>query len=251
MPDLILGRDGKVATVRLARPPHNFFDIDLIRDIADALEANDKDPDVIVTLLSAEGRSFCAGADFTAREGSGSSSRSLYGEAERIFGRSKPLIAAINGPAVGGGLGLAVSADFRIASPAARFHCNFAMIGLHPGFALTATLPALIGVQKARHLMMSARRVSGEEAVEIGLADQLSGADTLDIDAMTFAQLVASRAPLALASIRGALPRIDRASARQAMENEAAVQADLYQTADFKEGVRANAERRQPLFEGR
>ena len=157
MSDLVLGREGKVATIELARPPHNFFDIELLRDIADALDANDTDPTVVVTLLCAQGRSFCAGADFSAGGGDREGARLLYEQAARIFDRKKLLVAAVGGPAVGGGLGLAVAADFRVASPAARFHANFSALGLHPGFALTATLPELIGFQKARELMMTAR----------------------------------------------------------------------------------------------
>lgn len=251
MTDLILGREGKVATIRLNRPPHNYFDIDLLRGIADALDAHDADPDVVVTLMTAEGRSFCAGADFSSPVADRSVAERLYAQAMRIFDRTKPLIAAVGGPAVGGGLGLAVAADFRIASPSARFHCNFAALSLHPGFALTATLPALLGPQKARDLMMTARRVGGEEAFALGLADRLSGAETLEADAMAFAQSIAGHGPLALRSIRQALPRISGDDARAALARELAVQAELFLTADFKEGVAASAERRAPAFTGR
>ncbi len=251
MPDAILGRDGKVATIRLNRPPHNFFDTELLRDIAAALDASDSDPTIVVTLLSAEGRSFCAGADFSTAVADGGTAKRLYEQAMRIFDRKKPLIAAVGGPAVGGGLGLAVAADFRVASPAARFHCNFAAIGLHPGFALTATLPALLGPQKARDLMMTARRIGGEEALALGLADRLSGPDTLVADAMAFAQSIAALAPLALRSIRDAIPRVTGSEARAALARELAIQAEIFTSEDFKEGIAASAERRAPAFVGR
>jgi hypothetical protein len=164
MDGLVTTRDGAVAIVRLARPPHNFFDAALLAGLADVLTANDADPSVRVTLLTAEGRSFCAGADFSRAAAGIEGARAVYVQAARLFARAKPLVAAVGGPAVGGGLGLALVADFRVVSSAARFHANFAAIGLHPGFAITATLPALVGAQRARDLLTTARRVGGEEA---------------------------------------------------------------------------------------
>ena len=252
MSDLILGRDGKVATIRLARPPHNFFDAAMLGGIADALAETDADPTLVVTLLTAEGRSFCAGANFAGGfAASGASANTVYTQARRIFARTKPLIAAVGGPAVGGGLGLAVAADFRVASPSARFHCNFSTIGLHPGFALTTTLPALVGAQKALDIMLTGRRIGGEEAVAMGLADRLSGPDSLEADAMVFAQALAGQAPLALRSIRDALPRVSMAAAEAAMAAEEIQQTALFQSADFQEGIKAGSERRPPRFEGR
>ncbi|WP_340649332.1 enoyl-CoA hydratase/isomerase family protein [Pseudoxanthomonas winnipegensis] len=250
MDDLIIGRCGKVATIRLNRPPHNFFDAELLRGIADALADADADSEVCVTLLSAEGRSFCAGADFTRSTGEQDRARIIYGEAARIFDRMKPLVAAVGGPAVGGGLGLALAADFRVVNAQARFHANFAALGLHPGFALTLTLPALIGRQRARDMLLSARRVMGEEAAAIGLADCFAATNPLDTEAMAFAQRMALNAPLALASIANAVPRIGGIEARAAMAEELAEQAQLFATEDFREGVRAAAEHRLANFRG-
>ncbi|MBP5058834.1 enoyl-CoA hydratase/isomerase family protein [Pseudomonas chlororaphis] len=250
MEGLLLGREGRVATIRIARPPHNFFDLDLLQGIADAIAEADADDSVVVTLLSAEGRSFCAGADFTRNQGDASNASVLYRQAARIFDRRKLLIAAVGGPAVGGGLGLALAADFRVASPDARFHANFAALGLHPGFALTATLPALVGEQRARDLLMTARRVRGEEALTIGLVDRLAAPQSLDLEAMMFAQEIAANAPLALAAIRAALPRIDVEAAYRAMTCELAEQVRLFVTHDFREGVAASAARRAPVFLG-
>src|SRR5688572_16163570 len=163
-----VAREGRVATIRLSRPPHNFFDVGMIRAIADVIEANDANPDVLVTLMMAEGRNFCAGADFTKPLAEGSGPAEVYGQAARMFARCKPLVAAVRGGAIGGGLGLALAADFRVVTPTSRFHANFASIGLHPGFAITATLPALIGAQRAADLLLTARRVDGEEALALG-----------------------------------------------------------------------------------
>lgn len=250
MNGLLIDRDGPVATIHMARPPHNFFDEDVLRGIADALSASDEDPSIRVTLLTAEGRSFCAGADFSRAAGGTDGAREIYTQAARLFDRAKPLVAAIGGPAVGGGLGLALAADFRVVSAEARLHANFAAIGLHPGFALTVTLPALIGSQGARDLLLTARRVGGENAVAIGLADRLAPAGRLHDEAMAFANTIAANAPLALASIMRALPRIGGDAARTAMAAELVEQGHLFGTTDFQEGVRATRERRPPTFEG-
>src|ERR1700737_5670386 len=141
---------GYVARVEMRRPPHNFFDSDLIAEIGEAFEALDADPNCRAIVLAAEGRSFCAGADFSKRmetgtveEGSRSGAgRHLYKEAIRLFRTRKPVIAAVQGAAVGGGLGLALVADFRVTCDEARFSANFNRLGFHPGFGLTAPRPA-------------------------------------------------------------------------------------------------------------
>lgn len=250
MNGIAVSQEGRVATIRLSRPPHNFFDVEMIGAIADVVEANDRDPGILVTLLSAEGKNFCAGADFTRPLAEGSGPAEVYGQAARIFSRRKPLVAGVRGSAIGGGFGLALVADFRVVSLTSRFHANFANIGLHPGFAITATLPALIGAQRASDLLLTARRVDGEEAMQIGLADRLVDAETLDERALEFCQGIAANAPMALASIRGAMQRIDEQQARAAMARELEQQGRLFDTQDFKEGIRASVERRAPVFVG-
>ena len=157
MSDIGVNQDGYVATVEMRRPPHNFFDSELIAEIGEAFEKLDADPECRAIVLAAEGRSFCAGADFSKRmetgtvaEGSRSAAgRHLYKEAIRLFRTKKPIVAAVQGAAVGGGLGLALVADFRVTCREARFSANFNRLGFHPGFGLTATLPRL-DVLKAR-----------------------------------------------------------------------------------------------------
>ena len=162
-----------VASVEIHRPPHNFFDVQLIRDLANAFNALDEDAACRVSVLCAEGRSFCAGANFANRAATGVEAGTekrnpLYSEAVRLFSCKKPMVGAIQGPAIGGGLGLALVPDFRVASPEARFAANFVKIGFHPGFGLTYTLPRLIGVQKANLMFLTGRRVTGEEAYRVG-----------------------------------------------------------------------------------
>lgn len=248
------GRDGGVGIVRFARPPANHISVDLARAIADAFAAADADPAVRAILLCAEGRIFSGGADLHADESAGgdrSFTNALYAEAARLFATATPIVAAVGGAAVGAGLGLALAADFRVASPAARFVANFVKLGFHPGFGLSLTLPRAIGAQRAAEMLLTGRRVGGEEAHRWGLADRLASADTLDAEALAFAHTIAENAPLALEATRATLRAGLVDAFRAATAHEAAEQARLRTTADFAEGIRAVAERRPGRFERR
>lgn len=250
-----LGSD-LVATVEIRRPPNNFFDTALIDSIADAYAALEAASCRVVVLRS-QGKHFCAGADFSGRSVGRPGldpllgAKDLYRAAARLFDAPTPVIAAIQGAAVGGGLGVACSADFRIASSQARFAANFARLGFHHGFGLTVTLPRIVGQQRALELLYTGRRITGDEAAEIGLCDRVVPPDSLDGAAHAFATEIGRSAPLAVRSIRATM-RADLAAAfRAATDRELEEQHRLRGTADFAEGIRASAERRDPNFEGR
>ena len=252
--DISLERDGHVAIATLRKPPHNFFDNALIREMAHAFEQCDGDADVRCILLAAEGKSFCAGADLVNRSDTGTiaeGGQHLYKEASRLFRARKPVVAAVQGAAIGGGLGLACMADFRVTCPEARFSANFAKLGFHPGFGLTEVLPRLVGQQKAALLFYTARRIGGEEAVQIGLADVLAPLADLHASALSLAQEIAASAPLAILSIRETLRRGLVDAVERATERELVEQDWQRRTADFKEGVAATSERRTAKFRGR
>lgn len=244
-----------VAVVEIHRPPNNFFDFELIRKIADAYEALDENPECRAIVLCSEGKHFCAGANFAARESWGiekltAQARQLYVEAVRLFRARKPVVAAVQGAAVGGGLGLACSADFRIACDESRFCANFARLGFHQGFGLSVTLPRLVGPSNAELLLFTGRRIKGPEALEMGLADALVPPAQVRERSWALAREIATSAPLAVQAIR-ATQRGDLAErVAQATERELAEQHRLRQTEDFREGVRAMAERRTPDFKG-
>ncbi|MEO1064131.1 MAG: enoyl-CoA hydratase/isomerase family protein [Actinomycetota bacterium] len=242
--------DDHVATIELRRPPNNFFSMELILGIVEALERLDGDPACRAAVLCAEGKHFCAGADFANRDGEGWTTEELYAAAVRIFRTETPVVAAVQGAAIGGGLGLALSADFRIAAPEARFSANFARLGFHQGFGLSVTLPRLVGEQAAAELLYTGRRVKGDEAVTLGLAERLAPLADLRSAAHALAAEIAGSAPLAVRSIRTTLrgDLADRVEAATA--HEAAEQARLRRTDDFAEGTRAMAERRPPDFRG-
>ncbi|MEY4373517.1 MAG: hypothetical protein RL219_2286 [Actinomycetota bacterium] len=249
--------DDHVATVTLQRPPDNYFDIELIASIADAYEAIDADPRCRCIVLAAAGKNFCAGATLTKRtsERSGDAAtapgRHLYDEAVRIFSARTPVVAAVRGAAVGGGLGLAMSADFRVGSPETRCTANFARLGFHHGFGLTVTLPLAIGHQRATELLYTGARLNGDDAHRIGILDRLVTLDELDEEAHRLAADIAASAPLAVQSIRETMRAGLAERVRAATDREKSEQDRLNRTADFAEGVRAMAERRLPRFEGR
>ena len=240
--------DDFVATVELHRPPNNFFDVALISAIADAYEELQAGPCRAIVLCS-EGRHFCAGADLTS--GTERTVGELYGQALRLFEAELPVVAAVTGAAIGGGLGLALSADFRVASAESRCAANFSRLGFHHGFGLTVTLPDAVGQQAASSLLYTGRRIGGAEALAIGLCDRL--ADTTDdvlAEARAMAVELASAAPLSVRAIRATLRRGLPERVREATEIEQGEQDRLRRTEDFAEGVAASSQRREPQFKG-
>lgn len=248
---------GHVAEILFGHPPHNHATVGLLGAIADALEALGRDADCRAIVLASEGRIFCAGADLAAGHGGGVGGagadplRDFYDQALRIFASPKPVVAAIQGAAVGAGLGLAVAADFRIAAPEARFAANFTALGFHPGFALTYTLPRLIGHHRTGLMFMTARRFRPEDVLAWGLIDEIADASALRAAAHRLADDIALNAPLALLATRRTMRAGLMQGAREALAHEHAEQAVLGRTADHAEGVRAVAGRRPGIFTGR
>ncbi|CAH1387512.1 enoyl-CoA hydratase/isomerase family protein [Candidatus Nitrotoga sp. M5] len=252
--DLLIEKENCVATVTIRRPPHNFFDSSLISRIAKIFETLDQMADCRAIVLAAEGKSFCAGSDFSKRQdltnAPDSQGEHIYKAAVRLFRIRKPIIAAVHGAAVGGGLGLALIADFRVCCPEARFSANFNRIGIHPGFGLTATLPRVIGAQRASLLFYTGRRITGNEAANIGLVDVLvPQAEVLEA-ARALAQEIAQSAPLAVQSTHETMRRGLADAVSIAIERECMEQDWQRSTADFREGTKAMFERRKPKFLG-
>lgn len=247
---------GNIAIIEVRRGPNNFVDTDMVAEIADALEVYDRVPEVRAIVLCAEGKHFCAGADFASRGPDGVAKatkrgRHLYKEAQRLWRTGKPVVAAVHGAAVGAGVGLAVMADFRVTCPEARFSTNFTKLGFHPGFGLTFTLPRLVGHQAAAMMFYTGRRLTGEEALAIGLADYCVPQEQVRAKAIELATEIAGSAPLAIVSTRETLRRGLADTVAAATEREYEEQDWLRQTADFKEGTKAMGERRPPNFQAR
>ena len=246
--------DDHVALVEIHRPPSNFFDVNLIQSLAEAYRTLDADPGCRSILLASEGKHFCAGADFSAQSNAErlpeEGAASLYREAVRLFRSEKPVVAVVQGAAIGGGLGLACSADFRVAAPEARFAANFAQLGFHHGFGLTVTLPLITGQQRALELLYVGRRIPGEEAYRIGLCDRLAPLAEVRDRGRELAAEIATSGPLAVRSIRQTMRGHLADAVAAATDREDAEQIRLRTTNDFAEGVRATAERRTPRFTG-
>ena len=249
--DVSVAVEDYVATVEFHRPPNNFFDVPLIQALVKAVFALDDDPDCRAIVLCSEGKNFCAGADLGPQSDLVDNTANLYEQAVALFSAKKPIVAAVQGAAVGGGLGLALAADFRVATPDTRFSCNFAKLGFHQGFGVSVTLPAVVGQQRALELMYTGGQAKGAEALAIGLCDRLTSPEDLRDAAREFASEIAASGPLAVLAIRETMrgELADRVRAATAREHEQ--QQILRATSDFQEGVAAMGERRPPRFTGK
>lgn len=257
--DLTVTLQGHVALVEMNRPPHNYVDAEFMGALVTTLQKLDQDAACRSIVLLSNSKNFCAGANFSnvlSKDASEETSKPMdptpfYAQAMQLFGTQKPMVAAVHGAAVGAGLGLALIADFRVTCPSARFSANFNRLGFHPGFGLSFTLPRLVGAQKAASLFYTGRRIGGEEAVAIGLADELVGDDEVRAKAIALAQEIATSAPLAVMSTRAVMRQGLHEQVVQANKKELGVQLEQFRTQDFREGVAAMGERRTPVFEGR
>jgi enoyl-CoA hydratase/carnithine racemase len=247
-----LERHGHVALVELDAPPHNHIDLPLMRALVEGFEALDADSGCRAVVLAARGRIFCAGANLGHDGGvKAVATDELYALGLRLFRIGKPMVAAVQGAAVGGGLGLAMVADFRVTCEEARFVANFTRLGLHPGFGLSVTLPRAIGVHKADLLFATGRRIGGREAASLGLADVLVPLVEVRAAALALAQEIATSAPLAVQATRRTLRAGLVDAVRTAIAHELDLQEAQLATADYAEGRAAATERREPVFSGR
>ena len=267
--DIGVEKHGHVGLIEIQRPPLNFFDISLINQIADALEEFDNDIEIRASVLAAQGKAFCAGANFSdpkrqeqeaaeaeaAKKGDPADSlgsiNSLYLHAVRIFRAKKPVVAAVQGAAIGGGLGLAVSADFRVTCPEARFCRQFYKARLPSRFWADHDA-SRTGRQEQRradllHQPPRHRRGSHQNGPRQSLRAAGPGPRRSDEARAEIAEC----SPLGLLSTRATMRAglADRVLA--ATNHELAEQSRLRATEDFKEGVKATAERRVANFRGR
>jgi enoyl-CoA hydratase/carnithine racemase len=246
--------DRFVATVEIRRGPENSLDAALLESVVEIFCELDGDPRCRAIVLCSSGKHFCTGAKLVGADSptavSGLNAR-IYAAAGNLMMVRTPVVAAVQGAAIGGGLGLALTADFRVAGKDARFAAAWAKLGLHHGFGLSVTLPEVVGRQRAMELLLTGRRISAAEALAIGLCDRLTEAGAERDGAIALAAEMAENAPLAVTSMRATLrgDLVDRF--RAATECERAAQDLLQGTEDHAEGLRASTERRSPHFVGR
>jgi len=245
---VVLGAD-HVAEVEMHRPPANYFDAVLLSSVVKSIRWAASAGGRAVVLCS-EGKHFCAGLDFGAtNKPEPEALATLYGTARELIDGPLPVVVAVQGSAVGGGMGLALAGDFRVAAPTSRFAANFARLGFHQGFGISMTLPAVVGRQKALELLTTGRRIDGVEALAIGLCDRVD--DDPRAGAHALAAEIGASAPLAVQSIRRTL-RADVIDGFAGMvAHERSEQLRLMESEDFHEGIAASMDRRPPKFLGR
>jgi len=260
-PAVLYDVDDAIATLTLNRPDNrNSMTPDVLADLADAVSRLRGDASVRCAIVTGRGSSFCAGADFKSRAAAGDGdayvapherSYATYTPFLSLLDVEVPIVAAMQGHAIGGGLGLAVVCDLRVANRAARYGANFVRLGLHPGMATTYLLPRLMGVPRAVEFLLTGRIVSGEEAAAAGLVHYAVPEDEVLTRARALAREIATAAPLAVRWTKRSIYENLGWDPRTAARGEAQVQSRSIETEDAREGIAALLGRREPRFRGR
>ncbi len=251
----------QIAQITLNRPENrNSMTDDVLEGLREAVTQVRQDRDLRCVVITGRGRSFCAGADFKTQVQRGDSaagqlpherSFAMYSPFLSVLEIEIPTIAALNGHAIGGGLGLAVVCDIRVANEGAKYGANFTRLGLHPGMATTYILPRLMGLPRATELLLTGRIISGREAAEWGLVHYAVAEPQVLEKARELAREIASAAPHAVRMAKASIYQAANWDPRQAAHWEAHAQSRSLETEDAQEGIRALLEKRPPVFKGR
>lgn len=238
----------------------NAISIDMWRGIGAALETFQHDASVrVVVLRGAGGKAFASGADISEFEQhrANAAQRKEYADAgahgnEWLRRLDKPLLALIEGYCVGGGLGVALCADVRFATPASRFAIPAAKLGLAYEYPGVAALARLVGPSAARDILFSARLVEADEALRLGLVNFVVPADEIEARVRAYATTIAGHAPLTLRAVKAAVNAFERAPVSDAEAADVAALVDAcFDSEDYAEGRRAFLEKRPPRFRGK
>ncbi|AMO86293.1 putative enoyl-CoA hydratase echA8 [Solibacillus isronensis B3W22] len=246
-----------VAIATISRPPANALSQGLIHDVNALLDAVEEDENVRVIVLHGEGRFFSAGADikeFTSVQ-SGKAFTGLAKNGQDVFERietfSKPVIAAIHGAALGGGLELAMGCHMRFVTASAKLGLPELSLGLIPGFAGTQRLPRYVGVAKAAEMMFTSDPITGAEAVEWGLANRAFPDEEMLPETLKIARKIAKKSPIALKAAIQMLNYSKPSSYYDGVNAEANSFGEVFVSEDAKEGIQAFIEKREPVFTGK
>jgi enoyl-CoA hydratase len=248
---LILEKEDELAIVKINRPPVNALNSEVVTEIHQMIDELEKDEQVKVIILTGEGKAFVAGADISEMvdfDNAGGAEFSKKGQAafDKIENTPKPVIAAINGFALGGGCEIAMACDIRIAVEGAKLGQPEVNLGVIPGFAGTQRLPRLVGKGKAKELIFTGNMISAEEAEQIGLVNQVLTADELMNTAKEMAKTIASKGPAAVRAAKLAINEGVNYELSKGLEIENQAFAKLFETEDQKEGMKAFLEKRKP-----
>jgi enoyl-CoA hydratase/carnithine racemase len=253
--------DGRIAMLTLNRPENrNSMTPDVMARFRACVARARGEAGLRCVVITGRGRSFCAGADFRSQAAPGPDASgappherafATYAPFLDVLDLEVPTLAALNGHAIGGGLGLALVCDLRVASREARYGANFARLGFHSGMAISYLLPRIVGVPAAADLLFTGRIVDGAEAAALGLVHEAVPAAEVAAAARRRAEAVAACAPLAVRALKQSLYRGLAWDPRSAARAEAFAQAATLATEDAREGIRALLEKREPHFVGR
>ena len=249
-----------ILTVTLNRPERlNAFIGHMRRDLAEALEHAGSDRNVRVVIITGAGRGFCAGGDIAfmaelmQRRDEEEFSR-ILGAGRRVIlairQMTKPVIAAINGPASGAGCNLAFACDLRIATNTATFSQSFAKVGLHPDWGGTYFLPRLVTPNKACELFFLGDTIDAAEALRLGIVNQVVAPEDLETATLQLAERLRAAPPIALASAKQAVYMSQAAELDEMLRYETEAQLRCFDSDDGHEGVQAFLEKREPRFTG-
>jgi enoyl-CoA hydratase len=251
-------REGGVAVLTVNRPDAlNAFDVDTLTELRDELRELAEDPEVRVVVLTGAGdRAFAAGADIKYMSGLDVEQAKEWGELGQEVGRlletmPKPTIAAVNGFALGGGCELALACDFRYASSTAKLGQPEVNLGIIPGWGGTQRLARTVGLGLAKELILTGRVVDAEEALRIGLVNDVDDPGKLLPKTMEVAHELAAKSPLPLAAAKEATNRALGGDHAENLEREVDYFGELFSSEDAKEGMTAFSEKREPSFKGR
>ena len=249
----------RIGVVTLNRPDHrNAMTPELLDAFSEAMDEAQADESLRCLVITGKGRCFSAGADLRSsmqRSDLGKPSReasyAMYEPFLKVLDIEVPVIAAMNGHTVGGGFGLTLLADIRVANVDAKYGVNFARLGIHSGLGISYVLPRLVGAGCASELLFTGKLIRGSEALRIGLVTHAEEADGVLPRAMELARAIATSAPMAVRQMKKSIRRGLGWEIREAALHEAGLQAASLDTEDAKEGVAAILEKREPEFTGR
>ena len=251
-----------IATITLNQPEKlNALNTLMRQEFLDAMLLSDNDADVRVIVITGAGRGFCSGGDLKAmNQAKSKGSRNAFNEKvtpvrDKVVlamrNATKPVIAAVNGPAAGAGMNIALACDIRIASKTARFGQTFSRRGLHPDWGGTYFLPRIVGMAKACELIWSGRMIDSDEALALGIVSELTEPDELMSRTLAMTKSFADGPPIAIQLAKRAMYKGENTDLREALEFETFAQNLAQGTEDAKEGIRAFVEKREPAFKGR
>ncbi len=247
-----------IGQITINRPDNrNSMDEETMPAFCNAVAEVAKNEDLRCLIITGSGNSFCSGADF--KSGIFDSRDRLphqilmdaYGPFLAVGDLEMPTIAAMNGHAIGGGFGLALICDMRIADRHSKYGANFARLGLHSGMAVSYMLPLIVGLPLANELLFTGRLITGEEAADIGLTNYVLEGDQVLEKAWELAEEIASCAPVAVRMIKQTIRRGIQWDPRNSADIDALYQSRTFEMDDAKEGIRALLENRKPIFKGR